>query len=94
MASDKTDSSDSETNNLSNEDTDEVPLPIEQLVHLNVNDLIGNDEYLLRVRRILNARTHVVVVVVESEHAAFVVGLERILTIAQAQALYVAYNAM
>jgi hypothetical protein len=61
---------------------------------VQTDDLIGNDEYLLRVRRILNARTHVVVVVVESEHADFVVGSERILTIAQAQALYRAYNDM
>jgi hypothetical protein len=61
-------------------------------VHIHVNDLIGNDEYFLKVRRVLNARTHVVVVVVESEHANCVVGSERILTIAQAQALYVAYN--
>jgi hypothetical protein len=88
------DSSDSDTNNSSDKDTDEVQTLIEHLVHLHVNDQIGNDEYLLRVCHILNARTHVVVVAVESEHADFVVGSEHILTIAQAQALYVAYNAM
>jgi hypothetical protein len=80
----ETDSSNSEADNSRDEDTKEV----------QTYDLIGNDEYLLRVRHILNARTHVVVVVAESEHVDLVVGSERILTIVQAQALYVAYNAM
>jgi hypothetical protein len=71
---------------------EETEEDIANLVHIKVNDLIGNDKYLLKMRRVLNARTHVVVIVVKSKHADFVVGSERILTLAQAQALYVAYN--
>jgi hypothetical protein len=60
--------------------------------YIRVGDLIGNDEYLLKVRRVLNSRTHVVVVVLESENGDFIVSSERVLTMVQAQALYVAYN--
>jgi hypothetical protein len=72
-------------------ETDEV-LANERRVNIRLNDLLGNDDFLLKVRRILNLRTHVVVVVVESESADYVVGSEAILTMPEAQSLYVSYH--
>jgi hypothetical protein len=66
---------------------EQMPILLEHLVHIHVNYLIGNDEYLLKVCHVLNARTHVIALVVKSEHADFVVGSDSILTMAQAQAL-------
>jgi hypothetical protein len=74
----------------STDDEDKPPLP--PLVEIRLKDLIGNDDYLLKVRCVLNARTHVVVIVIESEHGDFVVGSERVLMMVQAQALYVSYH--
>jgi hypothetical protein len=83
---------DSEATSENDDDEEDEEPPLEHFVNIRVNDLIGNDDYLLKVRRVLNLRTHVVVVVVESEHADFVVGSERVLTMVQAQALYVSYH--
>jgi hypothetical protein len=61
-------------------------------IYLVVGDLLGANDYLLEVRRIVSQRTHVVVVVVESGNDDFVVRSERILTMLDAQRLYVEYN--
>jgi hypothetical protein len=63
-----------------------------QVVFLNRLDLLGNDDYLLQVRRVLNQRTHVVVMVQESTHTDFVVGSERVLTLVKAVLLYHEYH--
>jgi hypothetical protein len=59
---------------------------------LEVGDHLGNDHYVCSVKRVLNRSTHVVVDVVESSHSDFVVGVERILTMDHALALYRQYN--
>lgn len=59
---------------------------------LEVGDHLGNDHYVCSVKRVLNRSTHVVVDVVESTHCDFVVGVERILTMEHAVALYRQYN--
>jgi hypothetical protein len=82
--------SDGEESASSSDTEEEGFLPTD--VILVVGDLIGSDDYLLQVRRILNQRTHVVLDVIESNHNDFVVGVERILTMAAAQLLYVEYN--
>jgi hypothetical protein len=61
-------------------------------IHLVVGDLLGSNDYLLEVRCVLSQRTHVVVVVLESDNDDFVVRSERILQMVHAQSLYVEYN--
>jgi hypothetical protein len=61
-------------------------------INLVVGDLVGTDDYLLQVRRILSQRSHVVVVVLESDNPDFVVRSERVLTMIETQTLYVQYN--
>jgi hypothetical protein len=61
---------------------------------LGEGDHLGNDDYLLTVRRVLSNSTHVVVDVVESQDFNFTVGSERILTMATALNLYRQYNDM
>jgi hypothetical protein len=55
-------------------------------------DLLANDDYLLRVHRVLNQQTHVVVTVQESTHTDFVVGSEQVLTMDEAVQLYREYH--
>jgi hypothetical protein len=57
-------------------------------------DHLGNDDYLLTVRRVLSNSTHVVVDVVESQDFNFTVGSERILMMATVHDLYRQYNDM
>lgn len=71
------------------EEMEEAP---QQAVVIRLLDLLGTDDYLLRVRRVLNHRTHVVVVVQESTHVDFVVGSERVLTMDEAVELYREYH--
>jgi hypothetical protein len=61
-------------------------------IHLLVGDVLGTSDYLLKVRRVLSQQTHVVVVVIDSENPNFVVRIERILSMTEAQSLYVQYN--
>jgi hypothetical protein len=50
---------------------EEVPLEVpQQAVLLQRMDLLGNDDYLLRVRHVLNLRSHVIVAIQESTHKA------------------------
>jgi hypothetical protein len=71
------------------EQEEDVP---QQAVLLKRLDLLGNDDYLLRVRHVLNLRTHVVVTVQESTHSDFVVGSKRVLTMVEAVELYREYH--
>jgi hypothetical protein len=59
---------------------------------IKAGDHLGNDHYVLCVKRVLNRSTHVVVDVVESTDNNFVAGVERILTMEHALALYREYN--
>ena len=59
---------------------------------IKAGDHLGNDHYVLCVKRVLNRSTHVVVDVVESTDNDFVAGVERILTMEHALALYRQYN--
>ena len=59
---------------------------------LVAGDLLGLDDYLLQVRRILDQKSHNVVDMLESENTDFVVGVKSILMMAPAQLLYVEYN--
>jgi hypothetical protein len=61
-------------------------------IALEEGDHLGNDDYLLTVRRILSGATHLVVNVVESQDHNFAVGTERILTMTRAHELYRQYN--
>jgi hypothetical protein len=79
----------SEDEEQEEEEPEEAPQPAVVLQWL---DLLGTDEYLLRVRRVLNLRTHVVVSVQESTHTDFVVGSERVLTMDEAVDLYREYH--
>lgn len=81
-------SSDSSSDSEDSEEEEADP----NAVFLVIGDLIGSTDYLVQVRRILNQRTHIVGVVLESDNNNFVVGVERILTMAAAQLLYVEYN--
>jgi hypothetical protein len=82
---------DSDEESVLSSDTEEEGVNPNDAV-LVVGDLIDSDDYLLQVHRILNQRTHVVVDVLESDNNNFVVGGERILTMAAAQLLCVQYN--
>jgi hypothetical protein len=64
----------------------------QSLIDLAEGDHLGNDDYLLTVRRVLSGATHLVVNVVESQDHNFAVGSERILPMARAQELYRQYN--
>jgi hypothetical protein len=82
-------SSDSLDDENKKESMEEAP---QQVVVIRLLDLLGMDDYLLRVHRVLNLRTHVVVVVQESTHLDFVVGSERVLTMDEAVKLYRQYH--
>jgi hypothetical protein len=69
--------------------SEEAPEP--EIV-IQVGDHLGNDHYVCCVKRVLNRSTHVVVDVVESTDTNFVVGVERMLTMEHALALYRQYN--
>jgi hypothetical protein len=64
----------------------------QSLIDLAEGDHLGNDDYLLTVRRVLSGATHLVVNVVESQDHNFAVGSERIPPMARAQELYRQYN--
>ena len=81
-------SSSSSLSDVEEEEVEVAPPP----VLLKRTDLLGNDNYLLRVRRVLNLRTHVVVSVQESSDADIVVGSERMLTMDEAVLLYREYH--
>jgi hypothetical protein len=85
------DDSDGSTSDSSKEEEQEEDVP-QPAILLQRLDLLGNDDYLLRVRRVLNLRTHVVVTVQESTHSDFVVGSERVLTMVEAVELYHEYH--
>jgi hypothetical protein len=77
----------------SDESHDHERLVNDDLV-IEEGDHLGNDDFLLTVRRVLSNSTHVVVDVVESQDFNFTVGSERILTMATARDLYRQYNDM
>jgi hypothetical protein len=74
------------------EDEDDDTSSVIGSITLEEGDHLGNDDYLLSVRRVLSSSTHVVVNVVESQDHNFAVGSERILTRARAHELYRQYN--
>jgi hypothetical protein len=74
------------------EDEDDDSSSAIDSITLEEGDHLGNDDYLLSVRRVLSSSTHVVVNVVESQDHNFAVGSERILTRARAHELYRQYN--
>jgi hypothetical protein len=64
----------------------------QQAVLLQRMDLLGNNDYLLLVQRVLNLRTCVVVNVQESTYTNFVVGSKRVLMMDEAVELYREYH--
>ena len=61
-------------------------------ISLEVGDHLGNDDYLLTVRRVLSGSTQLVVHVVKSQGHHFAVGMERIISMTRAHELYRQYN--
>jgi hypothetical protein len=73
-------------------DEEAVEDPDPTTINLVVEDLAGTDDYFLQVCCVFSQRTHIIVVVIESDNSDFVVRSERVLMMFETQTQNVQYN--